>query len=114
MSHRSHANPTTQSDQRYGRRTTEMPPARCPGTTESVTRCHADFDEPLSPKLRSGGAGWHPHVTADKCQRKPAARIGENSMSVVDAQQLRAKVKEMYKAVAEQPHGTFHFEMGRE
>src|SRR5712692_8036195 len=47
MSHRSHANPTTQSDQRYGRRTTEMPPARCPGTTESVTRCHADFDEPL-------------------------------------------------------------------
>jgi arsenite methyltransferase len=35
-------------------------------------------------------------------------------MSVVDAQQLRAKVKEMYKSVAEQPHGTFHFEMGRE
>ena len=24
-----------------------MPPARCPGTTESVTHCHADFDEPL-------------------------------------------------------------------
>jgi arsenite methyltransferase len=35
-------------------------------------------------------------------------------MSVVDAKQLRAKVKEMYKSVAEQPHGTFHFEMGRE
>jgi hypothetical protein len=29
-------------------------------------------------------------------------------MSVVDAQQLRAKVKEMYKSVAEQPHVTFH------
>ena len=25
-----------------------MPPARCPGTTESVTHCHADFDEPLA------------------------------------------------------------------
>jgi arsenite methyltransferase len=35
-------------------------------------------------------------------------------MPVVDAEQLRAKVKDMYKAVAEQPHGTFHFEMGRE
>ena len=35
-------------------------------------------------------------------------------MPVVDAQQLRAKVKDMYKSVAEQPHGTFHFEMGRE
>jgi len=35
-------------------------------------------------------------------------------MSVVDARQLRAKVKEMYKSVAEQPRGTFHFQMGRE
>jgi arsenite methyltransferase len=35
-------------------------------------------------------------------------------MSVVDVEQLRAKVKEMYKSVAEQPRGTFHFEMGRE
>jgi 2-polyprenyl-3-methyl-5-hydroxy-6-metoxy-1,4-benzoquinol methylase len=35
-------------------------------------------------------------------------------MSAVDARQLRAKVKEMYKSVAEQPQGTFHFEMGRE
>jgi arsenite methyltransferase len=35
-------------------------------------------------------------------------------MPVVDAEHLRARVKEMYRAVAEQPHGTFHFEMGRE
>ncbi len=34
-------------------------------------------------------------------------------MSAVDIGELRAKVKEMYKAVAEQPQGTFHFEMGR-
>jgi arsenite methyltransferase len=35
-------------------------------------------------------------------------------LSGVDARRLRAKVKEMYKSVAEQPQGTFHFEMGRE
>jgi arsenite methyltransferase len=34
-------------------------------------------------------------------------------MSAVDVAQLRAKVREMYKSVAEQPDGTFHFEMGR-
>jgi arsenite methyltransferase len=31
----------------------------------------------------------------------------------VDANELRDKVKAMYKAVAEEPNGTFHFEMGR-
>jgi SAM-dependent methyltransferase len=31
----------------------------------------------------------------------------------VDVDQLRSKVKEMYKSVAEEPYGTFHFEMGR-
>jgi SAM-dependent methyltransferase len=35
-------------------------------------------------------------------------------MPVVDTDELRAKVKQMYKSVAEQPDGTFHFEMGRE
>jgi len=35
-------------------------------------------------------------------------------MPVVDAEQLRTKVKEMYRSVAEEPHGTFHFEMGRQ
>ena len=35
-------------------------------------------------------------------------------MSVVDAEELRTKVKEMYRSVAEEPHGTFHFEMGRQ
>jgi SAM-dependent methyltransferase len=34
-------------------------------------------------------------------------------MAAVDVDQLRSKVKEMYKAVAEEPDGTFHFEMGR-
>jgi arsenite methyltransferase len=32
----------------------------------------------------------------------------------VDVSELRDKVKAMYKAVAEEPHGTFHFEMGRD
>jgi SAM-dependent methyltransferase len=31
----------------------------------------------------------------------------------VNAKELEAKVKEMYRAVAEEPHGEFHFEMGR-
>lgn len=35
-------------------------------------------------------------------------------MAQVDISELRDKVKAMYKAVAEEPHGTFHFEMGRD
>jgi SAM-dependent methyltransferase len=31
----------------------------------------------------------------------------------VDVQELEAKVKDMYRHVAEQPHGAYHFEMGR-
>ena len=31
----------------------------------------------------------------------------------VNAKELEAKVKEMYRAVAEDPRGEFHFEMGR-
>jgi arsenite methyltransferase len=34
-------------------------------------------------------------------------------MSTVDAKDLEAKVKEMYREVAENPRGEFHFEMGR-
>ena len=34
-------------------------------------------------------------------------------MTRVDTDELRAKVKAMYKAVAEAPDGEFHFEMGR-
>ncbi|MGH9811141.1 MAG: methyltransferase domain-containing protein, partial [Terriglobia bacterium] len=30
-----------------------------------------------------------------------------------DPKELEAKVKEMYRSVAENPHGEFHFEMGR-
>jgi ubiquinone/menaquinone biosynthesis C-methylase UbiE len=34
-------------------------------------------------------------------------------MAPVDAIELETKVKEMYRDVAERPHGTYHFEMGR-
>jgi len=35
------------------------------------------------------------------------------SVATVDRAALEAKVKEMYRQVAENPHGEFHFEMGR-
>ena len=35
-------------------------------------------------------------------------------MAQVDVIELRDRVKAMYKAVAEEPHGRFHFEMGRD
>jgi arsenite methyltransferase len=35
-------------------------------------------------------------------------------MAQVDVSELRDKIKAMYKAVAEEPHGRFHFEMGRD
>jgi SAM-dependent methyltransferase len=34
-------------------------------------------------------------------------------MAVVNKEELEAKVKEIYKEVARNPHGDFHFEMGR-
>src|SRR6185295_2428715 len=34
-------------------------------------------------------------------------------MAPVDAIELENKVKEMYRDVAERPHGAYHFEMGR-
>ena len=34
-------------------------------------------------------------------------------MAVVDTSELEAKVRQMYRQVAQQPHGTYHFEMGR-
>ena len=33
--------------------------------------------------------------------------------AVIDQQELEAKVKDMYRRVADEPHGDFHFEMGR-
>jgi arsenite methyltransferase len=33
--------------------------------------------------------------------------------TTVDTQELEAKVKDMYRHVAEEPHGDYHFEMGR-
>ena len=34
-------------------------------------------------------------------------------MEQIDLDELRGKVKVMYRAVAEAPHATLHFEMGR-
>ena len=36
------------------------------------------------------------------------------TVTVFDASELEAKVKAMYRDVAENPHGAFHFEMGRQ
>jgi arsenite methyltransferase len=33
--------------------------------------------------------------------------------ATVDTRELEAKVKDMYRHVAEEPHGTYHFELGR-
>jgi SAM-dependent methyltransferase len=35
-------------------------------------------------------------------------------MPMVDVDELREKVKDMYREVATEPHGSFHFEMGRD
>jgi arsenite methyltransferase len=32
---------------------------------------------------------------------------------IVDAEELRARIRDMYRAVAEQPNGSFHFQVGR-
>jgi arsenite methyltransferase len=37
----------------------------------------------------------------------------EATSTSVDAGELEAKVKDMYRHVAEEPHGKYHFEMGR-
>src|SRR5262249_32716703 len=39
---------------------------------------------------------------------------GGAQMARVDVDELREKVKVMYRAVATDPHGSFHFEMGRD
>ena len=36
-----------------------------------------------------------------------------SSAVTFDPKELEAKVKAMYRSVAEEPHGEFHFEMGR-
>jgi ubiquinone/menaquinone biosynthesis C-methylase UbiE len=36
------------------------------------------------------------------------------TITTFDPKELEAKVKAMYKSVAEEPHGDFHFEMGRQ
>jgi arsenite methyltransferase len=39
--------------------------------------------------------------------------MGEPMPAAVDARELETKVKDMYRHVAEQPHGAYHFEIGR-
>jgi arsenite methyltransferase len=34
-------------------------------------------------------------------------------VTTIDVEALEAKVKQMYRLVAEQPHGNYHFELGR-
>ena len=38
---------------------------------------------------------------------------GEEAMNTVDTNAVESKVKDMYERVAHDPHGDFHFEMGR-
>ena len=49
------------------------------------------------------------------CESQRAVRSpkGAGRMANVDVAELRNKVKGMYRSVAEDPHGEFHFEMGR-
>jgi len=35
-------------------------------------------------------------------------------MTTLDTGRLEAKVKDMYRQVAEQPHGSLHFELGEQ
>jgi hypothetical protein len=38
---------------------------------------------------------------------------GGEMEATVDTRELEVKVKDMYRHVAEQPHGKYHFELGR-
>ena len=49
----------------------------------------------------------------DTARREEADVTGANVPTVVDAAELERKVTDMYTRVALDPHGTFHFEMGR-
>jgi len=51
----------------------------------------------------------HPH----KVETDRAVRSWRCLMTRVDVDELREKVKVMYRAVATEPSGTFHFEIGR-
>src|SRR5262249_41062651 len=44
-------------------------------------------------------------------QRSATEQV-RSEMTIIDVDDLRDKVKAMYRAVADEPHGTFHFEMG--
>jgi arsenite methyltransferase len=50
------------------------------------------------------------HATTDDYQFQEKSM---SSAATFDPKELEAKVKAMYRSVAEEPHGEFHFEMGR-
>lgn len=52
-------------------------------------------------------------VLSDGCVLTQTLRTEDIMSAAVNTQELEAKVKDMYRQVAENPHGEFHFEMGR-
>jgi SAM-dependent methyltransferase len=53
---------------------------------------------------------------ASRCSGSVAPASGNMTMTTqatIDPKELEAKVKAMYRSVAQNPHGEFHFEMGR-
>jgi ubiquinone/menaquinone biosynthesis C-methylase UbiE len=53
---------------------------------------------------------WRAHAVTD--EHKSKEKVMTTAVAF-DPKELEAKVKAMYRSVAEEPHGEFHFEMGR-
>jgi ubiquinone/menaquinone biosynthesis C-methylase UbiE len=58
-------------------------------------------------------ASCGPNRHGDTARREEADVTGASVPTVVDAAELERKVRDMYTRVALDPHGKFHFEMGR-
>jgi ubiquinone/menaquinone biosynthesis C-methylase UbiE len=58
-------------------------------------------------------ASWATNRHGDNARREEADVTGAIVPRVVDAADLERRVKDMYTQVALDPHGRFHFEMGR-
>src|SRR6185369_10128445 len=78
------------------------------GVAGDARRVRQDAREVQGSGCRATRAHRHreQHESSDRGDREVTA------MSV-NAKELEAKVKEMYRDVATNPHGEFHFEMGR-
>jgi SAM-dependent methyltransferase len=65
----------------------------------------------MTPKMQQPDSE---HLGVARGLQGGGARRGDDGMTAnIDAKELEAKVKEMYRAVATDPQGDFHFEMGR-